>query len=184
MSSLFQGALPALSQPSDLPEMWVLLGCVVLASCLVESLERTESLGQVTRGRRGPRGAGGSQREAGGATVSSPCVAGKGPSSLGSQHHLPIWPEPPQAALGLALSSVSPPGHGEHSAGDPLPRGGAGVGEPNSPPHVQHLPDLRPHLEPAQLCAQAWTQLVGVPTRPCRVPPFSFLTWQNLVTVT
>lgn len=69
MSSPFQGALPPLSQPSDLPEMWVLLGCVVLASCLVVSLERTESLGQVTWGCHGPRGAGGSQREAGGATV-------------------------------------------------------------------------------------------------------------------
>lgn len=80
MSSPFQRALPPLSQPSDLPEMWVLLGCVVLASCLVVSLERTESLGQVTRGCHAPRGAGGSQREAGGATVSSPCVAGKGPS--------------------------------------------------------------------------------------------------------
>lgn len=160
MSSPFQRALPPLSQPSDLPEMWVLLGCVVLASCLVVSLERTESLGQVTRGCHAPRGAGGSQREAGGATVSSPCVAGKGPS-LGSQRHLPLWPEPPQNALGLAVSSLSPPGHREHSAGDPLPRGGAGVGEPKAPPHVQHLPDLRPHLEPAQLCKRGHSLLAS-----------------------
>ena len=60
MSSPFQGALPPLSQSSDLPEMWVLLGCVVLASCLVVSLERQPGSGDL--GRHGPRGGGGSQR--------------------------------------------------------------------------------------------------------------------------
>lgn len=109
---------------------------------------------------------------------------GRGPPRWGPSAHLPLWPEPPQGALGLALSSLSTPGHRKHSAGDPLPRGGAGVGEPKAPPHVQHLPDLRPHLGPAQLCAQAWTRLAGIPARPCLVPPFSFLTWQNPVTVT
>lgn len=83
MSSPFQGALPPPSQSSDLPEMWVLLGCVILASCLVVSLERQPGSGD--SGCHGPRGGGGSQREAGGTTVSSLCVAGKGPSSLGSQ---------------------------------------------------------------------------------------------------
>ena len=63
-------------------------------------------------------------------------MAGKGPFSLGSQRRLPLWPEPPQAALGLAVSSLTRPGHGEHSAGDPLPRGGAGQGYGFSSSHV------------------------------------------------
>lgn len=45
MSSPFQGALPPPSQSSNLPETWVLLGCVVLASCLVVSLERQPGSG-------------------------------------------------------------------------------------------------------------------------------------------
>lgn len=45
MSLPFQGALPPPSQSSDLPETWVLLGCVVLASCLVVSLERQHGSG-------------------------------------------------------------------------------------------------------------------------------------------
>ena len=59
---------------------------------------------------------------------------GRGPPHWGPSARLPLCPEPPQGALGLALSSLSTPGHRKHSAGDPLPGRGWGGGTKGATP--------------------------------------------------